>query len=110
MIEWLTEPQSVASTVAMWALTAVVAACVFGLVRLAVRAHRRDQVSASRGSKLVAAVPFAGGKTKAEPKPARANYVARIPGRAAAPQAELAKVLPLLPRAEREALRAGGWF
>lgn len=100
MIEWLTEPQSAASTLAIWALTAVVAACVFGLVRMTVRAHRGDQVSASRGSKLVAAVPFAGGKSERKPAPAVVPEVEA---------GELAKVLPLLPRAEREALRAGVW-
>lgn len=115
MIEWLMEPQSSAETLAKWVLVVVVAGCLVGLIRKAVRAHRGDQMSAKRGSKLVAAVPFAAAKSPQKPaqtSAARENYVARIPGRGATPQAdgaELAQVLPFLPRAEREALRAGGW-
>lgn len=116
IFEWFTAEPSMWATVAKWAAVPAVAVVAAWIVWLMVAAQRVDQASKGRGVAMAAAVPFAGGKV--EQKPARANYVARIPGRAATPApavvlgveaGEGAKVLPFLPRAEREARRAGGW-
>lgn len=111
IFEWFAAEPSMWATAGKWACVAAVAVPCGAVVRLMVGAQRTDRASKGRGVAMAAAVPFV--RPKSAQKPARANYVARIPGRGATPQSdaggELAQVLPLLPRAEREALRSGGW-
>lgn len=121
--DWFTQPLSLGGQMVICAGTLGAGGVVATIVRMAVRGQHAGMVAAERGSDVAEVVDF----PKSEKVRARVEHVDLDLGdlirwgRAAGAGAgepdrgdldeesdEIADVLPLLPRAERAALRAGG--
>lgn len=117
-LEWFTEPLSLGEQMVQWTCVVAAGGLTAAVVRMAVRAQREGAVAAERGSEIVTVVEF----PKAEKAGDRveldlgdlirwgsaAGAGAGEPDRGDLDEEtdEIAPVLPLLPRAERAALRA----
>lgn len=123
MIDWLMEPLSLGESLAQWACVAAAGTVAAGIVRMAVSAHREDQVAAELGLPLASVVEFPRAKKEAGDEldavalelfgdrvgmGREAGAGAGEPDRGDLGDEPDAVVLPFLPRAERAA-RRGGW-
>lgn len=122
--EWFTEPLSLGEQMMQVACIGAASAVTGAVIRMAVRAQRAGTVSADHGAEIVKVVEFP--KTEKAEKVtverveldltnlirwgAGAGAGAGEPDRGDLDEEsdEIADVLPLLPRAERAALRSGG--
>lgn len=111
MFEWLTAEPSTWATAGKWACAVALTVPVAKIGQLMVEAQRVDQASTGRGEALAEVVPMPRAKKTSKPvaAPAVEAVVTAVTLAEETEETEGAKVLPLLPRAEREALRAGVW-
>lgn len=117
-LEWFVEPLSLGEQLAQWACVAAAGGLTAAVVRMAVRAQREGVVAAEHGSEVVTVVEFpkvekAGDRIELDLTDmirwgSAAGAGAGEPDRGDLDEEtdEIAPVLPLLPRAERAALRA----
>lgn len=108
MLEWLTAEPSAWATAGKWACAVALTVPVAKIGQLMVEAQRVDQASKGRGEALAEVVPMPRPKKAAKPATAPTAVPAVVTAVQLADEIEGAKVLPLLPRAERRAQR-GGW-
>ncbi|MGH4000216.1 MAG: hypothetical protein ACRDTJ_22465 [Pseudonocardiaceae bacterium] len=119
-LEWFTQPLSLGEQMVQWAGVAGAAGLTAAIVRMAVRAQREDAMAAEHGAEVVTVVEFPKAEKAGDRVELDLTDLIRWGGAAGAGAGEpdrgdldeesdeLAPVLPLLPRDERAALRAGG--